>query len=229
MNMIIGMYNKITRRDQVITRCINCNKTEEDLAGKEQSDTKNVQRFSDEKMCLNCEILLYPERFHGCGFCKRPIRENFCCSICKHGFNTWIRSEIRGSDALSQMIKISANSLLDRTVSSKKEYDQMQEHRFILRTSDSYFKWPGFYAGVTDKFSNTDFSFFPVWIIPKLDTKHCIKYTKLKPDTKMFQCMILEILEANNIHLYRDIQIDTDIFDMKKIITVNPYDTRIVK
>ena len=101
-----------------------------------------------------------------------------------HGFNSWIRSEICGSDALSQMLRISAESLLatkplekesndpnkqhksviptflcdlfcvgSESKLAENKSDHLLKHKFILRTSDSYYKWPGFYAGITDKFS----------------------------------------------------------------------------
>lgn len=262
MNTIIEVYNKITKKETKCNSCVNCHKTEEELAGEPDtlslSKEPDEMRLSNEKLCLNCEIMLYPDRFHGCGFCKRPIREKFSCTICANGFNSWLRSEIYGSDTLSQMLRISADSLLCEQIhknqssiissffcdlictssklikfkSTKSEESKPSnsdlQHKFILRTSDSYYKWPGFYAGITDKFSQKS-NFFPVWIIPRLDTRYCMKYTKLKPDVKMFQRMILEILEANNISLYEDIQIDLDVFDKNQIKEVNPYDTRIVK
>lgn len=260
MNTIIDVYNKITKKELLLGSCMNCHKTEQELVGSLHQD-KSIKRLIDDKICLNCEILLYPERFHGCGFCKRPIRQKFSCTICASGFNSWIRSQILGSDALSHMLRISADSLLDKQCNNDQDQKSVvssslfcdlfcnqirhetrsidrvinSSHKFILRTSDSYYKWPGFYAGVTDKFtqkSNTDptnSNYFPVWIIPQLDIEHYIKYTNLKPDIKMFQHMILKILESNNIKLYEDIQIDLEVFDMSRIKEANPYDTRIVK
>ncbi len=257
MNTIINSFNKITKKTLHCKSCINCLKTEEELAGYDNalysvlhgsfSQTEEIKRFCDENLCLNCEIIEYPERFHGCGFCKRPIREKFSCTICTNGFNSWIRSEIYGSDALSHMLRVSADSLLDiktifpsffcklyhKNSMESRGSNQHNFNKFILRTSDSYYKWPGFYSGVTDKFSQksnmSESNFFPVWIIPKLDINHCVKYTNLKPDIKMFQRMILEILETNNIKLYEYVQIDLELFDVSKIKEANSYDTRIIK
>lgn len=248
MNAIINTFNKIIKKSECKS-CINCHKTPDELAGSDDSMFPHISRssrpkeyfsitkkFCDENLCLNCEIIMYPDRFHGCGFCKRPIREKFSCTICTRGFNSWIRSQICGSDALSHMLRISADSLLDKQVifvddnydPNSNDLNSHLKHKFILRTSDNYYKWPGFYSGATNKFNTNDSSFFPVWIIPKLNIEQCVKFANLKPNIKMFQRMILELLEGNNIKLYEDIQIDLKLFDMSKIIEANPYDTQIV-
>ena len=51
----------------------------------------------------------------------------------------------------------------------------------------------------------------------------------MKPDLKLFQKILLEIMEKNNIRLYDDIQIDPNNILPIQIRAINPYDTRIVK
>ena len=60
MELIKQSYKKIVSANKY---CINCY-------------SNNYKLINN--LCLNCEILKYPEHFHGCGFCKRPIREKFC-------------------------------------------------------------------------------------------------------------------------------------------------------
>lgn len=130
--------------------CVKCNRSEKDLVGVSVNTIKNINIFSVEGLCIDCEIAMFPERFHGCGFCKRPIRERFCCTTCSNGFTEWINNSIHPINGFNEMIKRSASDLIDRTI-----YDlpQIENNRFILRTDDGYYKWPGFYGGITDRFT----------------------------------------------------------------------------
>ena len=219
INIIKKTCTTLGLHTSICKKCIQCGKTEEDLIG-EKINTINI--FSIENLCLNCEILTFPERFHGCGFCKRPIREKFSCTICTSGFIHWIREVINPLDPMSICIRNSANALVEKTIHSH----NIDKHKFIMRTLDGYYKWPGFYAGITDKFSHGS-NFFPVWIIPRLTKKYKIKNFKF--NLKIFQQILLDILETNDIHLYEDIQINPNTFTQEQIYQVNPYDTRVVK
>jgi hypothetical protein len=212
-------------------KCICCGRTEERLTG---TVDRSVFRFSDEGMCLNCEILKYPERFHGCGFCKRPIREKFSCTICSDGFVEWIRRTINPTDGLSIALRYSASGLLSRNIYNT----PIESNPFIMRPTDSYYKWPGFYAGLTNRFASPsaststnglDQNFFPVWIIPKLTKKYETKLSTIKKDSLFFQNILLDILKTNGIHMYCDVQIDPNNFNIDQIDQVNPYDTRVVR
>lgn len=149
MVLIKKTYTKIVSNSKY---CINCRSCKHRLIN---------------KLCLNCEILLFPERFHGCGFCKRPIRKKFCCSICENGFIEWINNVVHPISNTSILIRSSAKYILDKSIDNK----EIKHSPFIIRTNDSYYKWPGFYAGSTNKFSNiinNNDGFYPLWIIPKL-------------------------------------------------------------
>lgn len=302
MSIIKKTYGIISKIALKTAACVNCNRTEKQLVG--QNNTKN-SIFNSENLCIDCEILMHPDHFHGCGFCKRPIREKFSCEICSDGFLEWIKNMIHPVDTLSIMIRYSASKLTEKTiydsfplmsVSDRRALPQkstgilphgstgvlpIDQRKFIIRNNDGYYKWPGFYAGVTNKFFNhpitnyngmtgttfTDmalseskyihkelddhdkydidtnsieqFNCFPVWIIPKLTNGYDVNSNPnlilnfniecLRPDLKIFQNILLEILEKNNIHLYEDIQIDINRMTYDQIITVNPYDTRVIK
>jgi hypothetical protein len=215
-------------------KCLLCGKSESDMVGN-LSELDNIMIFCSDELCLNCEILQFPERFHGCGFCKRPVRSKFSCSICTHGFVEWIKDVIKPLDNVSKLIRNSASDLINKSVS-----DLPIEHRkFIIRTDDSFYKWPGFYAGITNRFcaklkqisdkkngSNSDENnFFPIWIIPDLIKKYDVKIFKFKFS---FKKILLDILKVNGINLYEDVQINPYDLNMEQIRAINPYDTRLV-
>lgn len=301
MSIIKKTYNLIVKSIQRDYRCIKCNRTEKQLVGDTSKSDGGHSIFSPENLCIDCEIRTYPDRFHGCGFCKRPIREKFSCMICSSGFVEWVRNVIQPIDSLSMIIRQSAGGLLDRSIHDL----PIEHHKFIVRNDDGYYKWPGFYAGITNKFSaknstqedpdanvvesktkkketkitdkyddllngsdprdensnsnasmNIDLCFdektdqeqkdlshgivklsssasqsncFPVWIIPKLTNGYDVNFSDLRLDLKIFQQILLGILEKNNINLYEDVQIDLDKMDNLQIKTVNPYDTRVMK
>ncbi len=222
INIIKKTCTSLGFHTQIIKKCIQCDKTEEQMMGE---ITNKEYIFSVENLCINCEILKFPERFHGCGFCKRPIREKFSCSICSNGFVLWIKDVINPLDPLSICLRNSAYALVEKSIHSD-EIKHMNQHKFIMRTTDGYYKWPGFYAGITDKYS-LESNFFPVWIIPRLTKKY--NYKKIKYNLKIFQQILLDILLTNNIHLYDDIQINPNNISQDQIYQINPYDTRLIK
>lgn len=225
MDLIKKTYNKLRQKDQTQTRCLKCDKTEFELS--EALHPKFIQG-----LCFDCEVLTFPERFHGCGFCKRPIREKFSCTICSLGFVEWVKDTIHPLDNTSRLIRGSAKDLLEKTIDDL----PIEQHEFIKRVNDSLYHWPGFYAGITNTFSSsnsndgdTEQKYFPVWIIPKLTERYDIDYSQFKFDLKNFQRVLLDILKTNNINLYDDIQIDLTELQPEQIAKVNPYDTRIVR
>lgn len=227
MSIIKKTYGLLIKTINNNNRCKNCHRTEQDLMGETTNTNKGISIFSPELLCIDCEIEQFPERFHGCGFCKRPIREKFSCIICTNGFVDWVKDVIQPLDTLSVMIRMAAKQLLDKTI-----YDLTESHRFILRTDDGYYKWPGFYAGITDRFTGFDSergNCFPIWVIPRLTKPYDVRFTDLKLDLRIFQHMLLDILAKNNISLYHDIQMDPDKIESSQIKTINSYDTRVVR
>jgi hypothetical protein len=243
MNVIKKTYNQIVKSTKKNTKCVKCERTEKELVNNTRYDI-----FSPECLCIDCEIIIHPDRFHGCGFCKRPIREKFSCVICSNGFVEWIKTVIQSTDSLSMIIRQSANGLLTG-------HGAESNSRFILRVDDGYYKWPGFYAGISNRFSfgitpseftilpesqdsdgydekeQTDKQtyYFPVWVIPKLTKGYDVHFGDLRLNMKIFQTILLEILEKNNINLYHDVQIDLEKMDNEQIKAINPYDTRVMK
>jgi hypothetical protein len=234
-------YGFLVKKISKTERCIKCCRSEQDMMGVTTNTDKGIDIFSSEKLCIECEIHQFPDRFHGCGFCKRPIREKFSCIVCSSGFIEWIKDVIEPVDNLSIVLRYAAKQLLNRTTHD--HISPIDRNQFILRTNDGYYKWPGFYAGVTNKFSikskiiHDDLvsECFPVWIVPRLvndsnvKTSDLLKLDILNPDLKLFQKILLDILEKNNIRLYDDVQIDPDNILPIQIRAINPYDTRIVK
>ena len=247
MSMIVKKtYGFLIKTISRTDRCIKCRRTEKDMMGRSTNTDKGIDIFSPEKLCIDCEIKSFPDRFHGCGFCKRPIREKFSCMICSSGFIDWVKDVINPVDHVSIMLRYAAKQLLNRTIHNQSGLPPMEHNQFILRTDDGYYKWPGFYAGITNKFSiksniagQSDdglmMDCFPVWIVPRLvnesnvKTSDLLKLDILNPDLKLFQKILLEIMEKNNIRLYDDIQIDPNSILPIQIRAINPYDTRVVK
>src|SRR5437879_6272581 len=100
MSLIKKTYGFIIKTITKTDQCIKCNRTEQKLMGETTYTDKGISVFSPERLCIDCEIQMFPERFHGCGFCKRPIREKFCCLICSNGFVEWVKDQIHPIDSL---------------------------------------------------------------------------------------------------------------------------------
>jgi hypothetical protein len=270
------------------TVCVKCKRSEKNMTGSNKNSLSGVNIFSREQMCIDCEIRYFPIRFHGCGFCKRPIREKFSCSICADGFVNWIKDVIQPLGTTSKILRLSASRLLNKSINDI-IIDPDIDRAFILRTDDGFYKWPGFYAGVTNRFSAQNIpksgrlvesktqssqialtsskilpsellarqsgvihekvdskmtiekenqsdqkGFFPIWLIPKLTEGYDIKLSdfklkNLKSNLNPFDKILLNILEKNNIHLYSDVQINSESFPSNQIKIINPYDTRVIK
>ena len=45
--------------------------------------------YSPEGLCYNCQLLQFPERYHGCCFCREAIDLGLICYGCKEGFEEW--------------------------------------------------------------------------------------------------------------------------------------------
>lgn len=131
-----------------INVCANCKRSEKDLTGSNLNTKRGYNIFSRELLCIDCEILVFPGRFHGCGFCKRPIREKFSCTVCSNGFIDWVKESIDPQDIISNKVCNSASDLISDTIESD------ESRQFILRTNDGNYSWPGFYGGITNRFSN---------------------------------------------------------------------------
>ncbi|VBB17626.1 hypothetical protein YASMINEVIRUS_89 [Yasminevirus sp. GU-2018] len=153
MDVIKATYSTLVRIVRTPNVCVRCKRTERDLVGSTKNTRSNINMFSPESLCIDCEIRLYPDRFHGCGFCKRPIREKFSCTICSHGFAEWVRESMYPMDQISEMVKKSASDLVNVSIHN---LPIIENRQFIMRTDDGYYTWPGFYGGVTNRFAKPD-------------------------------------------------------------------------
>lgn len=198
MSIIKKTFNLVVKSISKPHACVACKRTEQQLVGSTRVSASGHAFFSPDSLCIDCEIRIHPDRFHGCGFCKRPIRERFSCVICSAGFVEWVKEVIHPIDSLSMIIRQSADKLLDKTI-----YDlPIEQHRFIMRTEDGYYKWPGFYAGLTNKFSpkrnNTTSQHNETDVklrTPKSESKNNMNQTDMYPnvmgiDTPNASCII---------------------------------------
>jgi hypothetical protein len=42
--------------------------------------------YSPEGLCKDCESKQFPERYHGCCFCRKAIKYSLTCGNCEEGF-----------------------------------------------------------------------------------------------------------------------------------------------
>lgn len=192
--------------------CKYCKKSSIDIIGYNDNSI-----FNKEQLCLKCELNNYPQRFHGCGFCKRPIKKSFCCKICADGFIEWIKNWILPIDSQEKKFDDMIHDLLKNI--------KQNENSFIIRENDNLYKWSGFYAGFINRFSTDKKDCQPIWIIPKLTQRYAFTSANKK---KLLQEFILSILKSNEIDLINDIQINSEI-RINQIDTINYYDTRIIQ
>jgi hypothetical protein len=124
-------------------------------------------------------------------------------------------------------------------------------NKFILRTDDNMYKWPGFYAGFSDDLirqiyhnNNNTISInnkiinvcdvsecndisksCPIWVIPKITIHENNKYSLFSN----YNDKIINFLEINGIHLKKYVQLDVSKINIDNIERINTYDTRIIK
>lgn len=185
---------------------------------------RSMTVLSPENLCVDCEIQRHPERFHGCAFCRRPLRYLFACTSCRLGFAEWVKETIQSDTIALSRIKKQAKAIVAGIIRS----GFIENREFIYRTDKiEYFEWPGFYAGpinVTE--DGESIVYLPTWIIPSmLIINHedaNIGITDLK-DFSMFEKALLRILESNNIFIYNNVQIDITTFDKSNIHKISPY------
>src|SRR5579863_4465294 len=150
MSIIKKTYSLITntKTNRIDNVCSKCNRSEKDLTGENQNTNKSKKILCPENLCLYCEINEFPERFCGCAFCKRPIREKFSCAICSNGFIDWMRDILSDLNNNTFIFRTAAKQLLNKTKTKTKTNDHndnsyiSEEHKFIVRTEDGLYKWP---------------------------------------------------------------------------------------
>lgn len=239
--------NKIDESSNILCICEKCgidqseyiiNETEVFSIKSKITDQLNLTRsktiLSPENLCLKCEISEYPDRFHGCAFCRRPLRNIFACSTCRIGFAEWIKEVIQPDNLILSGIRNQAKKIVNGIIQS----GFIENREFIHREKYMMFEWPGFYVGLSNLMENGELGKFylPTWIVPdKLTIGSNIKSLSISKDLdrlkkfKMFEERLLLILEENNIHLFSNIQVDLKEFDRSRsnIRKINSYDTNI--
>lgn len=108
---------------------------------------KNIlQPFSREGLCIDCEINDFPQRFHGCIYCRNPMCCSNICLKCNIGFNKWIEKYVRVINYSNDKLM-----LINDLMSIHEKLAQYANFPFIKNNTNN---WPGFYAGNNN------------WIIP---------------------------------------------------------------
>jgi hypothetical protein len=200
----------------------------------EQIDRSNTV-LSPEGYCLNCEIRKRPDRFHGCAFCRRPLRDLFACTTCRIGFAEWIRDVIPPETIILKSVREQAKRIVTGIIES----GYIDNREFLYRESQLMCRWPGFYAGPlnvkNEKGKSSNNSYLPTWVIPDYieipnETRSLSISTDLTRITRfeMFEKKLMEILEYNHIYIFQNIQIDVSKMDISNIREVNPYDLSIL-
>ncbi len=112
--------------------------------------------YSSEGLCDDCEINAFPERYHGCLFCRRPQNFGMCCLDSGDAFTKWIGKHTN-IDEGNNHYGHSAYRLCN--VDDDKEHKKTKPE-FIKRKEEKGFeKWQGFYVG--DK----------KWVIPDIQMR----------------------------------------------------------
>lgn len=172
---------------------------------------------------IQTEIIMHPNRFHGCVFCRRPLRDLIACTICRLGFDRFVRDSIQPDNLMLSNIRNQSKNLTNKIIES----GYIKNREFIFRDIDldKKFEWVGFYAGITNLNLDLETEYYlPTWIIPKtlkIDSsiKNIFKNTFTNP-TKIFETELLNILEHNNIYLNSNVQIDLEKFDLTNIESI---------
>jgi len=176
----------------------------------ESSDVSSdgpMRLLSPEDLCVDCEIKQFPNRFHGCGFCRRPLRDLFACTTCRIGFAEWIKDVIPPETVILAKVRKQATRIISGIVES----GFIQNREFLYQESQLMCRWPGFYAGPLNVRKNGKIhdAYLPTWIVPErikipdefksfVMTRDLARITKFE----MFEKNLLQILEANDIHIF---------------------------
>lgn len=144
-------------------------------------------KYSPEGLCNGCEKKFFPDRFHGCIFCRSPVKSYYglcsdTCSSCRNDFPTWV---YQNTSFASDRQKFG----FDKSACDLCNTNNKTHHKFILSNNQCN-KWPGFYCGENK------------WIIPKLTIRETTKEVTRENCSQL----LLELLEANGIHIYEEIQ-----------------------
>ncbi len=133
--------------------------------------------YSEEGLCKNCEIDEYPERFHGCIFCRRVHHGGYCCYSCSDGFYKWV---MRNTN-------IDENLAVHKLCHNNRKIVSLP---FINKNKNLFHGWPGFYVGNDE------------WIKPdmKMKTNKVVTFDNNHE-------VLEELLNENGIDIYAEIQL----------------------
>jgi len=105
--------------------------------------------YSREGLCSTCEKKLFPDRFHGCLFC-RGQQPSYCttCPTCYGGFTNYIGQHFNLSGQ-------AAHRLCDIDIKPPSiPYDDFAKLPFVEYEEYAY-EWPGFYMGQDQQGNHT--------------------------------------------------------------------------
>lgn len=171
-----------------------------------------LAHYSKEGLCHECELKQFPERFHGCFFCRCAMGGYFntICINCQIEFNSWALNLFYNKNQNSKTTTLVLIKGPDET-NNHKFYDlvksglgflnfgkmsrKVKEVPFIHQRLAVYEKnWPGFYAGDNK------------WIKPDpFELKKNIDISDITWDTQR-KVLKRELLKLG-INVFKDIQI----------------------
>lgn len=148
-------------------------------------------RYSNEGLCSKCELKEFPERFHGCIFCRRPQKyTSDVCLSCDRGFKKWLKYQSNFSTKKYYDFSCLTFGLTHNLNTPQHRFDNTRyTFDFIDNSSTLSSKWPGFYVGDNK------------WCKPDISLEFEENLDKLN-----YEKIIYNTLKDNGIDIYQNIQ-----------------------
>ncbi len=103
--------------------------------------------YSKEGLCEECEVKRFPERFHGCLFCRTYRKYSGVCLDCTSDIQQWFRCMAEGEEYNPKEYDPLCNNVTMGMFSLLNEKKYQIQIPFINIERDPFAKWPGFYCG----------------------------------------------------------------------------------
>ena len=152
--------------------------------------------YSREGLCDECECEQFPERFHGCMFCRNKQKHNSVCSTCKSGFEGYIKENVNFSHKRvygQPTFRLSRRKSNHPFISA----NEFKELRFVELNRFTK-EWPGFYAGINEEGDHQ-------WVRPSLRENG--ENVTLTVTWENCHEVLDEFLKEKGIYLENEIQI----------------------
>lgn len=146
--------------------------------------------YSPEGLCHECDLKQFPERYHGCFFCRYTIYlDSGMCTACEKGFRSWAKQ------VFSSYQRKSFENDIDMGLHVMSNNYKIPKVSFLIQEfPDLWATWPGFYAG-DNKWIKPD----PVELSSQIDVSDITWETRVT--------VIERELKKLGIEVYNDVQI----------------------